>query len=102
MSLSTALYRHWLISAAVDLNKDQGNPEGWWDVTNLPFKSHSQGTATHVLAAFEPSLKAYNGRFLDDSNVVPVEKVRSWARDPYEAERLWKVSEEIVGQKFEY
>ena len=33
---------------------------------------------------------------------MPEEKVRAWARDKLEAERLWKVSEELVGQKFAY
>ena len=66
------------------------------------FKTLSEGVTTHVVASFDPSLKEYNGRYLEDSNAVPLEQVRCWARDSVEAERLWKVSEEIVGQKFEY
>ena len=44
----------------------------------------------------------YNGRYLEDSEVTPKEKIRAWARDEIEAERLWKLSEEIVGQGFAY
>lgn len=62
-------------------------------------KNASEGAATHVYAAFDPSLKDHNGAYLVDSQVWPVEKVRPWARDPVEANMLWKLSEEIVGQK---
>jgi hypothetical protein len=43
-----------------------------------------------------------NGAYCFDSQIVSLDKVRSWGRDKIEAERLWKLSEEIVGQKFEY
>ena len=58
--------------------------------------------ATHVRAAFDPTLKASNGRYMEDANVAPNETIRAWARDRWEAERLWKVSEEIVGQEFDW
>ncbi|GLA65073.1 hypothetical protein AtubIFM56815_002951 [Aspergillus tubingensis] len=37
-----------------------------------------------------------------ESLVVKPEEVRSWARDLIEAERLWKLTEDIVGEAFEY
>ena len=43
-----------------------------------------------------------NGSYLIDSHVETPENVRCWARDPIEAERLWALSEELVGEKFEY
>lgn len=43
---------------------------------------------------------AQNGSYLQDCDVFPPEKVRAWGRDEVEAERLWALSEEIVGQKF--
>lgn len=79
-----------------------GNAMGWIEWSPDYFKSLSEGIATHVVAAFDPNLKDFNGRYFEDSNAVPLEEVRCWARDPVEAERLWKVSEELVGQKFEY
>ncbi|OJJ66793.1 hypothetical protein ASPBRDRAFT_366431 [Aspergillus brasiliensis CBS 101740] len=70
----------------------------------ITWKSMSQGVATHVFAAFHPSITTShnNGGFVQDCAVVKLEEVRSWARDPIEAERLWKLTEEIVGETFEY
>lgn len=65
-------------------------------------KTRSQGAATYLAAAFDPEIVKHNGAFLMDSQVVPPQRLRCWARDPVEAEMLWKLSEEIVGQKFEY
>jgi hypothetical protein len=31
-----------------------------------------------------------------------VDTVKAWARDTIEAEKLWRLSEELVGQKFGY
>jgi hypothetical protein len=31
-----------------------------------------------------------------------VQTVKPWATSAVEAERLWKLSEELVGEKFEY
>lgn len=43
-----------------------------------------------------------NGSYAMDSSVVGPEQVQSWASDSIEAERLWTLSEELVGQKFDY
>ncbi|KFY38226.1 hypothetical protein V494_04483 [Pseudogymnoascus sp. VKM F-4513 (FW-928)] len=61
------------------------------------FKSPSQGVATHIFAAFHPSLDSpeLNGAYLMDSTVVDPKKVQSWARDTVDAEKLWTLSEEI-------
>ncbi|KAF4633527.1 hypothetical protein G7Y89_g4591 [Cudoniella acicularis] len=84
------------------LDRIQGYRAFW----GLPyhFKTPSQGVATHVFAAFHPSLEfpENNGSYLVDSQVVAPKIFQSWARDPLEAERLWALSEELVGQKFEY
>ncbi|OOF93870.1 hypothetical protein ASPCADRAFT_132216 [Aspergillus carbonarius ITEM 5010] len=71
---------------------------------DIPWKTLSQGVATHVFAAFHPSLtpSENNGSYLQDCTISKQEDVRSWARDPIEAEQLWKLTEEIVGEKFEY
>ncbi|RAH59713.1 short-chain dehydrogenase [Aspergillus piperis CBS 112811] len=70
----------------------------------ITWKSMSQGVATHVFAAFHSSISANenNGSFVQDCAVVKPEEVRSWARDQIEAERLWKLTEDIVGETFEY
>jgi len=61
----------------------------------------SQGTATHVFAAFEPSLEDVNGAYCIDIRVGKPEEIRNQATDMHQAERLWKLSEEIVGQEFD-
>ncbi|OBT65439.1 hypothetical protein VE03_06060 [Pseudogymnoascus sp. 23342-1-I1] len=62
------------------------------------FKSPSQGVATHVFAAFHPSLDSseLNGAYLMDSRVVDSNDIQSWARDTLDAEKLWALSEEIA------
>ena len=83
------------------MDRDLGYADYWGGFEDL-IKNASEGVATHVYAAFDPSLIEHNGAYLVDSQVMPLEKVRPWARDPVEAEMLWKLSEEIVGQKFSY
>ncbi|EGX92248.1 short-chain dehydrogenase, putative [Cordyceps militaris CM01] len=84
-----------------DADRSLGNKEGWED---FKWKTPDQGAATHVFAAFEPSLKDNNGTYLENSRVADpnVETVKPWATSPVEAERLWKLSEKLVGQEFSY
>lgn len=50
------------------------------------------------------SLVAHNGAYLEDCHVADpwIGAVKPWATSPIEAERLWKLSEKLVGQVFEY
>ncbi|KAI0969526.1 short-chain dehydrogenase [Xylaria arbuscula] len=75
----------------------------YWDQP-FAFKTPSQGVATHVFAAFHPSLDASdaNGSYLMDSQIVEPQTIQCWGRDPIDAESLWKLSEELVEQKFEF
>ena len=45
-----------------------------------------------------------NGKYLTDCHVTGpwVDPVKPWATSALEAERLWKLSEELVGEKFTY
>ncbi|KAJ6109163.1 hypothetical protein N7486_001397 [Penicillium sp. IBT 16267x] len=66
-------------------------------------KSQQQGVATYVFAAFHESVSMQtNGRYLEDSQVLALEEYKCWGRDPTDAERLWKLSETLVGQEFKY
>ncbi|KAK4040000.1 hypothetical protein C8A01DRAFT_35965 [Parachaetomium inaequale] len=78
-----------------------GNKEGWEE---FKFKTTDQGIATHVFAAFHPSLEDHNGAYLQDSHIADpwTETVKPWATSSIEAERLWKLSEKLVGQEFAY
>jgi NAD(P)-dependent dehydrogenase (short-subunit alcohol dehydrogenase family) len=68
------------------------------------FKTTEQGAATSVLVATSPLLEGIGGRYFDDCNEAPVIEadeaawttqagVASYALDPANATRLWKLSE---------
>ena len=49
-------------------------------------------------------MTAHNGTYLTDSHVADpyTDTVKPYAVDGVEADRLWKLSEELVGEKFTY
>jgi NAD(P)-dependent dehydrogenase (short-subunit alcohol dehydrogenase family) len=72
------------------------------------FKTIGQGAATSVLVATSPPLEGIGGRYFQDCNEAPIIDpwevdsgalgVAAYALDPYDAEQLWEVSEELVGR----
>ncbi|KAF5602330.1 oxidoreductase [Fusarium pseudocircinatum] len=106
--LSTGLGTH-LDFASMDADlgtfikshRARGNSEGWEAIPPVPVEV---GAATHAFAAFDPNIKASNGAYLLEARVADpfVDTVKAWARDAVEAEKLWRLSEELVGQKFGY
>jgi NAD(P)-dependent dehydrogenase (short-subunit alcohol dehydrogenase family) len=74
------------------------------DEGTATFKTTQQGAATTLVAAVSPEL-ATGGHYLEDCNESPTvaddadvsRGVRAWALDPEAAERLWVVSEALVG-----
>ncbi|KAH6715317.1 short-chain dehydrogenase [Leptodontidium sp. MPI-SDFR-AT-0119] len=68
-----------------------GIPESEW-------KTVDQGAATLVVAGFDPELDVSDGVYLHDCQIKRPSK---WAIDPGFAERLWRVSEELVGERFD-
>ncbi|WP_093161504.1 SDR family NAD(P)-dependent oxidoreductase [Aliiruegeria lutimaris] len=75
----------------------------------IQWKTIPAGAATSVYAATAPELAGKGGAFLADCGIWPVndadgfgDGVRSWAIDAEAAERLWHVSEEMLGQAFVY
>lgn len=89
-----------------------GDPEQAKDVdlSSLPMfiKSVEQGAATSCWAATAASLDAHGGRYLADCRVAPIvesyqpDGCMAYGLDPDAAERLWTLSEEMVGERFEY
>ncbi|KAF2827699.1 NAD(P)-binding protein [Ophiobolus disseminans] len=71
---------------------------GW--TRELDPRTLDECAATHVVAAFDPRLDEYNGVYLEDGN--PSDDVQPTARGEEDAEKLWKLSEELVGQQFKY
>lgn len=80
-------------------------PDSGW-----AFKTLAQGAATTIVAAFDPALRG--GEYLDDCGVAPVVGpardmaelakggVAQHALGEEDAERLWALSEEMVGETF--
>ncbi|CAF3467793.1 unnamed protein product [Fusarium graminearum] len=89
------------LGAIIKAHRERGNTEGWKFLDPVPVEV---GAATHAFAAFDPNLRANNGAYLLETRVSDpfVDTYKSWARDPVDAEKLWRLSEELVGQKFGY
>ena len=73
----------------------------------MKFKSVEAGAATSVFAATAPELEGRGGLYLEDCHVAAgndapdaLDGVKSYALDPQSAERLWVVSENLVGERF--
>ncbi|CAH0052202.1 unnamed protein product [Clonostachys solani] len=75
-----------------------------WGMAELHVKDSDNGVATHVFAAFDTEIAKDNGAFLSDCRIANQDKeeVYPWATSKVDAERLWKLSEKLVGQQFEY
>jgi len=63
------------------------------------FKTIPQGAATTVWAAVAPELDDRGGVYCADAEVRD-EEVAAYALDPDAAQRLWTMSEELVGETF--
>ena len=72
------------------------------------FKTIPQGAATTCYAATADALQGKGGVYLEDCHVSeiddknPKEGVRSYALDQGNAEKLWQLSEKLVGESFAY
>jgi hypothetical protein len=73
----------------------------------MRFKSVEAGAATSVYAATAPELEGRGGLYLEDCHIAAVndapsahDGVASYALDAGNAERLWQVSENLVGERF--
>ncbi len=73
-----------------------------------PFKTIPQGAATTCWVATAEELEGAGGLYCEDCHVAdqddesPGGGVRSYAIDPDNAEKLWSLSEELVGERFAY
>lgn len=72
------------------------------------FKTIPQGAATTCWVATSAELAGAGGLYCEDCHIADQDDedtmggVRSYAIDPDKAERLWKLSEELVGEAFAY
>ncbi|KAJ6515152.1 hypothetical protein C8R47DRAFT_1206493 [Mycena vitilis] len=65
------------------------------------WKTIPQGAATTVAAAFDPRLADQPGAYLVDSTVAN-EAIAPHSSDPANAQKLWDMTEEIIGERFEF
>jgi NAD(P)-dependent dehydrogenase (short-subunit alcohol dehydrogenase family) len=100
-AIVTELGRH-LVPEDIELIRSR-TPPG----TTYAFKTVEAGAATSVFAATAPELEGRGGLYLEDCHVATVnetpdalEGVRGYALDPTNAERLWALSERLVGERF--
>lgn len=74
----------------------------------MVYKSTEQGSATSIRAATAPELEGRGGLYLENCQIAkPAEPggeggVESYALDTASAQRLWQLSEALVGQRFEF
>ncbi|KAJ7159680.1 hypothetical protein C8R46DRAFT_1224256 [Mycena filopes] len=66
-----------------------------------PWKTLHQGAATQVTAAFDPRINDKPGAYLSDSTVAN-EQIAPHSSDPANAERLWNITEKIIGETFSF
>ena len=65
---------------------------------NIFYKTPQQGASTSVWAATAAELKDKGGAYLEDCRVS--ETFSPYAKNPESAQRLWAMSEEMVGEPF--
>ncbi|KAI5779128.1 short-chain dehydrogenase [Geopyxis carbonaria] len=61
------------------------------------WRTQSEGAAGYVIAGFDPAMEGCNGAYLAEGVVA---EMAEWVNDE-NAERLWRLTEELVGMKFE-
>lgn len=100
-SIITQLGRHLDAEGIAEipaLDKRLGNFEAVEGDEKL--KNVSQGTSTYVFAAFDEGIAKQNGAYLLNVRLATPKEIRHKATDKALAEKLWKLSNGIVGQEF--
>ncbi|KAJ2994422.1 hypothetical protein NUW58_g1563 [Xylaria curta] len=84
------------------LDRMLGNKSGWAE--HPPLLPTPVVAGPYVYAAFDPQLNDHNGSYIDHYEVGSpwTHILMPWATSSIEAERLWKLSEELVGEQFDY
>ncbi|KAF7550960.1 hypothetical protein G7Z17_g5359 [Cylindrodendrum hubeiense] len=80
---------------------------GWADENREPtaalkaaVKTIPQAVASYIVAAYDPSIKDQSGAVIRVGKID--DSIPQHSKDPELAERLWKLSEHLVGQEFAY
>lgn len=98
--IQTDLMRH-------QSEEDRARSRAMRDSGKVKYKTVQAGAATSVYAATAPELAGHGGAYLADCAIAQVSAdapgfsvVRPFAVDPDAAERLWAVSEQLLGLRF--
>ncbi len=84
------------------------NPDGTIpEAVQKMFKSPEQGAATALWCALSPGLENKGGVYCEDCNIAQpatedsqrYQHVREWVCDPEKAERLWEMTEVMIGEE---
>ncbi|KAK7007892.1 short-chain dehydrogenase/reductase family protein [Favolaschia claudopus] len=70
-------------------------------VTSHAWKTIPQGAATTVAAAFDPSLNDKAGSYLADCQAAN-DQIAPHCADPGNAEKLWNITEKLIGESFSF
>ncbi|KAJ5088100.1 short-chain dehydrogenase [Penicillium angulare] len=82
------------------LNSGWRHPDGTLNTDpKFNWTTQSQGAAKLIVAAYDPDISDKNGSYLA-RNAVRNDEAADYALDPQNAEKLWVLSEDLVGQKF--
>ncbi|KAF7360700.1 Short-chain dehydrogenase/reductase family protein [Mycena venus] len=76
-------------------------PDGRPNTATFQWKTIAQGAATTVATAFDPRLNDKPGAYLNDC-AVATETVVAHSSDPANAEKLWVVTEKLIGETFRF
>lgn len=95
-----------------DMTHEEMDAMGWFDEDGNPrdgFKTPAGGAATATWAATAPELAGKGGVYCEDCTIagpfnpdMPFMGVLPYAQDPEAAKRLWQVSEEMLGETFDF
>ncbi|KAK3988787.1 hypothetical protein QBC44DRAFT_96732 [Cladorrhinum sp. PSN332] len=86
-------------SIETDLSRDQDDElsHQFYSVAKY-WKTPDEGSSTTLVAALDPALNETKGLYMVDCQIAVA---YHHATNPAAAERLWKLSEELVGEKFD-
>ncbi|KAI8310885.1 Short-chain dehydrogenase TIC 32 [Colletotrichum sp. SAR11_59] len=91
---------------AVDLDRLLGNAPAFidWSKVSLMPDPPEVGANTLVYGAFDPEVSKHNGGYLLSCRLADpwTDTVRPWATSSFEAARLWKLSEKLLGKEFSF
>ncbi|KAJ2957927.1 hypothetical protein NQZ79_g6387 [Umbelopsis isabellina] len=72
-----------------------------FDKTGIDYKSLAQGASTHIVAAFDPSIKDNSGSYLSSCQIANDSPyLKPYANNDEDANKLWALSEKLVAQQF--